>query len=258
MIKKMNITKIKKELRKMSQPCSAHDRDFVLRYLGTSKKFLCVKAPDRDKLLREVLKETKDSSGKKLIAMLDELFSSSVHDYINFAGKFLTKSRKARESVSLRQIEKWVSKTEGWAECDVICQSLFDEKEVLERWKNWEKFIRKLSKSESPSAKAAEGLLCSHSAKKSKNIQLRRASLVLQVKSNGKSHDPRLRKLAFETVEKLKHEKSVLITKAISWVLREMSRKNKEVVKKYLLANKSTLPPIAYRETMRKITTGKK
>jgi len=234
----MHITKITKELQKIGRPCSKAERDFVLRYLGTSKKFLCVKAPDRDKLLREVLKETKDLSAEKLLKILDELFCSGVHDYINFAGKFLTKSKTAREAVSLARIEKWVAKTQGWAECDIICQSLFSEKEVLERWNNWQKAIRKFSKS--------------------KNIQLRRASLVLQVRPNGKSNDPRLRALAIEIIEKLKSEKSVLVTKAISWLLRALQNENKSEIKKYLEVNKSTLPPIAYRETMRKIETGKK
>ncbi len=234
----MDIKKIKEELQKIGRPCSERDRDFVLKYLATSKKYLCIKAPDRDILLREILKETKDLPAKQIIQILDELFHSGVYDYINFAGKFLTKSKKCHEAVSLMQIKKWVSRTEGWAECDVICQSLFSEKEVLERWEKWEKSIRKFSSS--------------------KNIQIRRASLVLQVRPNGKSHNPKLRKLAIETIEKLKGEKSVLITKAISWLLRALQNQNKSEIKKYLLANKSTLPPSAYRETMRKIETGKK
>lgn len=230
--------KIRRELRKTAKLCSDRDKLFVLKYLGTKKKYLCVKATDRDKLLREVLKETRDVSGEQLIAMLDELFFSGVYDYTNFASKFLTKSKKARKSVSLSKIEKWVIQTEGWAECDSICQSLMSEKEVFERWSEWQKSIKRFSDN--------------------KNIQLRRASLVLQVKSARESNDPNLRKLAFQIIEKLKSEKDILITKAISWLLRDLSRQNKKEVLQYLKDNQKSLPKIAFRETMRKIATGKK
>lgn len=232
------VVKIKESLDKISKPCSDRDREFVLKYLGTKKKYLCIKAPDRDKLLSFIVRETKNFPADDIISMLDELFCSGVYDYINFAGKFLSKSKKVHENITFDQLEKWIKQTEGWAENDVICQSLFSEREVLERWGKWEKAIKKFSKD--------------------KNIQLRRASLVLQCKPARESNDSKLRKLAFETIEKLKGERDILITKAVSWLLRSLSEKNKKEVRKYLEANRESLPKIAYRETIRKIETGKK
>jgi 3-methyladenine DNA glycosylase AlkD len=213
-------------------------KEFVVRYLGTHKKFLYIMAPDRDKVLREILKESKDIPDDQIIQMLDELFCSGVYDYVNFAGKFLTKSKKARENVSFDQLEIWIRQTEGWAEDDVICQSLFSEKEVLDRWDEWQKTIKKFSRD--------------------KNIQIRRASLVLQCKPSRESSNPELRKLSFETVEKLKGEKDILITKAVSWLLRSLVARDVKEVLAYLQENRSSLPKIAYRETVKKIETGKK
>jgi len=61
-----------------------------------------------------------------------------------------------------------------------------------------------------------------------------------------------------KNVEKLKTEKDVLITKAISWVLRSMILTNPEVVREYLEKNKDSLPRIALREATTKLLTGKK
>jgi 3-methyladenine DNA glycosylase AlkD len=232
------IDKIKGDLKKAGRPCSERDREFVERYLGTKRKFLNVKSPDRDKILREVAREIKEFDNEDVHTMLNDLMLSDTYEYINFAGKLLAVSALAKGSINFNDLERWVSPTTGWAECDSICQSLFDEGDAFKNWNEWQKMIVKFSKSN--------------------NIQLRRASLVLQVKPNGKSNNPKLRKLAFETVNKLKGEKSVLITKAISWLLRAISDQNKDDTKKYLLANKTTLPSIAFRETMKKIETGRK
>lgn len=229
---------IQAEIRSAAKKCPQSEIDFVRKYLGTKRKFICVKSVDRDRIIRQSLAELKQLDPKKTIKILDELFSSDTFEDINFAGKILTLLPEARKNITFDQLAVWIKRTTGWAECDSIVQSLFDESEVLARWLEFEKAIKRF--------------------RGSKNIQLRRASLVLQCKPVRGSTDKRLRKLAFETVEKLKAEKEILITKAISWLLRDLSRQNKNEVKKYLESNKSSLPAIAYRETMRKIITGKK
>ncbi len=64
--------------------------------------------------------------------------------------------------------------------------------------------------------------------------------------------------MALQNVERLKSEKSGLITKAISWVLRSMVRYNKKIVEKFLKEKGATLPKIALRETLVKLKTGRK
>jgi len=230
--------KIRSCLQKASKPTSKKELNFVERYLGTRRKFLCVKAGVRDEILHETVKEVKKMPSAEITKLLDDLFASDTFEYVNFAGKLLTKSKEAKECGTFEKLEKWIAPTSGWAECDSICQSLFVEKDVLENWIEWQKTIRKFSAS--------------------KNIQLRRASLVLQCKPARGSDDPKLRELAFETIDKLKHEKDVLITKAVSWLLRSLTVKNGAEVRQYLEVNRGSLPKIAYRETLKKIETGKK
>jgi 3-methyladenine DNA glycosylase AlkD len=67
-----------------------------------------------------------------------------------------------------------------------------------------------------------------------------------------------LAQVAFKNVDRLKHEKEILITKAISWVLRSMVKHYRKPLQTYLKENADTLPKIALRETMTKLRTGKK
>jgi len=225
-------------IRLTAEGCEQKETLFVQKYLGTKRKFLCLRSQSRDKILRTAAEELKKLDLEETIKILDELFSTDTFEDFNFAGKLLTKLPEVRKALKLSQIKKWVSHSNGWAECDSICQSLFHGEEISARWDEWQKAIIIFSKD--------------------KNIQIRRASLVLQVKPMRELNDQRLRKLAFETIEKLKVEKEVLITKAISWLLRELTRQDEAEVRKYLENNKSSLPTVAYREAMRKIITGKK
>jgi 3-methyladenine DNA glycosylase AlkD len=72
------------------------------------------------------------------------------------------------------------------------------------------------------------------------------------------SDDARLSDLSFALIERLKGERDILITKAVSWLLRNLTLRHKQEVAAYLKANGASLPPIAVRETTRKLKTGTK
>jgi len=54
-------------------------------------------------------------------------------------------------------------------------------------------------------------------------------------------------------IERLKIEKEDIITKALSWLLRSMVANYRDDVADYLEKNKDSLPPVAVRETERKL-----
>lgn len=131
----------------------------------------------------------------------------------------------------------WLNYLEGWAEVDSLCTGRYSDSEILRQWKIWNPQLIQFSKS--------------------KNIHKRRASLVLLCSPLRKSADARLAGMALRNVSRLKAEKEILITKAISWVLRSMVKHNRIAVQKYL-KEESDLPPIAVRETRRVLETGRK
>lgn len=63
---------------------------------------------------------------------------------------------------------------------------------------------------------------------------------------------------AFENILTLCGEKDILITKAISWLLRSLIKHHKYAVQEFLDENHEQLPPIAVRETIQKLKTGRK
>lgn len=231
---------VKQEVAKLPKKTMSEDeQEFVQRYLGSQKKVLGAKTGDVLKIAKDIIKDQDHIEIGGLIKLLDQLFAANTFEEYIVGGKIFTLLKpKIRSLISFDQLEKWLSKARGWVEVDVICQSSYTACEVLERWAEWQKMIKKFSKSEI--------------------ISLRRASLVLQNPSVRKTSDERLRRLAFQTIDKLKPEKDVLITKAVSWLLRSLVVCDKDEVKTYLLKNETTLPRIAYRETMKKIETGKK
>jgi 3-methyladenine DNA glycosylase AlkD len=135
-------------------------------------------------------------------------------------------------------LNKWLENLEGWAEIDSICQNKFKAKEILGNWGEWHNFL--------------------NSWNISSQISKRRASLVLLTGPVGQVNDKRLSTLAFENIDNTKGEKDILITKAISWLLRSLIKNNKEEVSRYLEENKESLPKIATRETKVKLKHGKK
>jgi 3-methyladenine DNA glycosylase AlkD len=134
--------------------------------------------------------------------------------------------------------EKWLDHTEGWAAIDAICYANFTAEEILENFAAWETVIKRLVKSD--------------------NINKRRGALVLLTKPLTRSADKRLSRLAFRLIDQTKHEKDILITKAVSWLLRSLTKLHKTELKTYLKANEDRLPKIALRETGNKLRTGRK
>ncbi len=134
--------------------------------------------------------------------------------------------------------DSWLDYTGGWAAIDAICYGHFTAEEILASFNNWKRLIKQLSKSD--------------------NINKRRAAMVLLTKPLKQSADRRLSELAFSVIDTLKHEKGILITKAISWLLRNAIQLHREDVKTYLDLNKDALPKVAVRETLNKLRSGRK
>jgi 3-methyladenine DNA glycosylase AlkD len=170
--------------------------------------------------------------------MLNTLYQGDSLEEHVIPGLFLARYKAFRQRLPLSQVDTWLGCLEGWAEVDATCQSSFTASDVLIRWNEWETFLRQLVTDT--------------------NINKRRASIVLLIRPLRESDDKRLLDLALENVDKLKGEKHKLITKAISWVLRESTKQHHQAIASYLNANTDSLPAIAVRETRKKLDTGKK
>lgn len=171
-------------------------------------------------------------------ALLSGLYDGDSIEERMLAGFMLGRYTSFRRELALPMLDGWIAHLEGWREIDTTCQSNFSAAEVLSNWDEWQPFLIDLSAREL--------------------IQSRRASLVLMVKPVRDSADERLLETALENVDRLRHETDKLITKAISWVLREAIKSHRQAVGDYVSKRADVLPAIAVREFKKKFETGRR
>lgn len=234
------MNKLHQNLLKKAQEASKDITGYkdINKYLGTLNKVYNLPSSSCKLIIREFKKANKDISVKDFYELLNSLNDGESFEEKMLVGSLLIAFPSHRKEIDVNLLDKWLEKRQGWCEIDSLCQSSFGHDEVLSRWIEWEKLVDKFVKS--------------------KYISKRRASLVLLIKSVRGSDDKRLSDTLFANIDKLKLEKDVLITKAVSWALRGLIKNHKAEVKKYLDANINSLPKIAVRETKRKLETGKK
>ena len=210
---------------------------FLDNYLGNSHP----RYPINNPILRAVSKNwirANALSPKEYLALLTLLTKAPSSTEKMAGGILLDYANKEQINFDPKIFDRWLNHLQGWAEVDTLCYGHFKVNQVLENWTQWKKLLLSLNKS--------------------KNINKRRASLVLLCKPLTRSDDKRLQALTFQLIDRLKSEKEVLITKAISWILRSMVKLHRTPLKNYIAKNKQTLPSIAVRETLTKLETGRK
>jgi 3-methyladenine DNA glycosylase AlkD len=230
--------KVLAELKRLKPQGDKKQRLWVQKYLGSNKPTKCIKGSIIIDIARKAIKEN-NPSAKELTKLLDLLYSKGkTFEEMDLAARFLGVAPKLRQEINPEKLDFWLNFTHGWAECDVLCQSNFTPEEILANWNVWKKLLTKFSKD--------------------KNVHKRRASIVLLTKAVRQSPDNKLSNLAFKNTDLLKNEKDILITKAVSWILRSLIKNHKQEVADYLNKNKDVLPKIAVREVTNKLTTGVK
>lgn len=208
------------------------------KYLGSENLIYNLKTAVRCRLLKDWAKKHLTIKKEELETLLDSLAEGeSLEEKISLSN-ILRNFPRLRQEIKLSQIENWLENLNGWCEVDSLCQNTFPAKEILARWSEWEKLIRRLNKND--------------------DLNKKRASLVLLCKLARDTDDIEVAELALELIDGLKKEKSILITKAISWLLRSLIKNHRSLVENYLAKNAISLPAIAVRETRNKLATGNK
>lgn len=207
-------------------------------YLGTQHPRHAITVPVLRGLAKHWMAEHERLTAKEFSALLTSLINAESYTEKCIAGILLDYASAEQRRFDLKLFDTWLEHLEGWAEIDTLCTGNYSRVELPLQWKKWKAQIRQFAKS--------------------KNISKRRAALVLFCSPLIAGRHDALAQAALETVERLKNESDILITKAISWVLRSMIKHHRQEVSRYVKENASTLPKIAVRETMTKLKTGTK
>jgi 3-methyladenine DNA glycosylase AlkD len=207
-------------------------------YGGSGHPFYLVGAPERRAIARTWVAGRRGQDPSETLAAIGSLFVGDSHEEKTLPGFILALDRGARRRVRPSDLDRWLGELNGWAEIDCLCQSVFTAEDMIADWPAWKALIERLA--------AAE------------NINKRRAALVLLNAPVRGSDDPRFRDLALRVVDMLKGERDILITKAVSWLLRTMIARHRAAIEDYLAREADRLPKIAVRETRIKLATGTK
>jgi 3-methyladenine DNA glycosylase AlkD len=224
------------QLRALARPYRGGERNDS--YSGSGRPFLNVSAPERRALIKAWLAAHRTASDVDLIAFADSHFKGETHEEKTLGALLLGYSARARSATTPVMVDGWLGRLNGWAEIDSLCASVFSAEDLANGWPGW------LAQIEQFSGDA--------------DINKRRAALVFLTTPTRTSDDPRFAELGFAVIERLKSERDILITKAVSWLLRSMTARHEKAVTAYLAAEAATLPAIAVRETRTKLRTGTK
>ncbi|MEO7990414.1 MAG: DNA alkylation repair protein [Chryseolinea sp.] len=207
-------------------------------YLGTSHPRYPITVPLLRTIAKNWMRAHSDLTTTHFSTLLTSLIKGESSTEKCMAGILLDYATKEQRQFNPKLFDGWLNELEGWAEVDTLCTGKYSSTEIINQWQSWEPLLLKFSVS--------------------KNIHKRRASIVCLCSPLQNHSDKRLADCAIHNIEALKSEKNILITKAISWILRTMIKHHHKIVENYVNENESTLPPIAIRETRVKLKTGKK
>jgi len=215
----------------------SHD-EFLSNYLGNPHVRYAIDTATLRTLIREWAREHRQLTAEELADVVSSLVQGESSTEKIGAGILLGYSGRHQRNFNPEYFKRWLDHLIGWAEVDALCSGDFPARQVPADWTRWKKVIAALSKD--------------------KNIYKRRASLVLFCSPVGKARNEELLENAFQIIDRLKSEKDIVITKAISWLLRSLVKYHREEVDVYVDANEDTLPRVAVRETRVKLDTGRK
>jgi 3-methyladenine DNA glycosylase AlkD len=207
-------------------------------YGGSGHPYYSVGVPERRAIARAWLRARRDPPPDEILAVVDSLFAGESHEEKTLPGFILAAAPAVRRAMRPDDLYRWLGLLNGWAEIDGLCQSVFTAADMSADWSAWKALIERLAFDP--------------------DINRRRASLVLLNAPVRTSDDPRFRDLALWAVERLKAERDILITKAVSWTLRSMIGRHRQAVVDALARWEATLPKVALRETRLKLETGTK
>ena len=207
-------------------------------YLGTTHPRYPITVPLLRIIAKDWMRQHVDLTRSAFSSLVTSLTKGESSTEKSMAGILLDYATKDQCQFNPKLFDRWLDELEGWAEVDNLCTGRYTSTEILNQWESWEPLLQKFAIS--------------------KNIHKRRASIVCLCSPLRDSNDKRLVECALKNIELLKSEKDILITKAISWVLRTMIKHHKKTVAIYLKENADTLPIIAVRETHIKLKTGRK
>ncbi len=203
----------------------------------TSMEYLGVRTPDFRMLLKKWHKEVKSWPPEKLIDFSKELVDTGILEVNHLGFELLWENKSALNLLKLEDLEYLGKNMDNWASTDTFSIMLTGY-----AWRN-----NQISNEDI------------FNWLKSENRWWRRAAIVstvtLNLKSRGGTGDTNR---TLMICEKVVRERDDMIVKALSWALRELSKRDKPAVVEFMKKHDGHLAGRVRREVYRKLETGRK
>jgi 3-methyladenine DNA glycosylase AlkD len=203
----------------------------------TGLKIYGVRVPDLREIARTWQRAHKDVARGDLMAVLDVLWEGQSREERLLVIYLLGRYKRWIPDLTWDYFERWRRDLDNWEVTDGLAQwvlspwLLADPKRRLDRL--WDLID-------------------------DKDVWSRRLGLVSTVPVNRSRKELTIPDLTLELVDRVKEERDGMITKAVSWALREMTKTHPERVSAYLEENRDLLAAHVVREVDNKLQTGLK
>ncbi|MDM5190545.1 DNA alkylation repair protein [Bacillus sp. DX4.1] len=198
----------------------------MARYMKNHFPFLGIQAPERRKLLREVIQLHTLPDKTDFPAVIRELWSLPEREFQAASLDVLQKYKKHLDDTHIPFLEELITTKSWWDSVDGLVPQFLGSI-FLKHPDAIQTYIPKWIAS--------------------KNIWLQRSAILFQLKYKEQTDT----KLLFSIIGQLSHSKEFFIQKAIGWVLREYAKTSPDVVWDFVQHNE--LSPLSKREALRHI-----
>ncbi len=201
----------------------------------TALKSYGVRVPDSRAIAKTWSQAHQDIARAELLALVESLWHGESYDEMGLALELLQRYQRFIPTLTWDHFDRWRRRLDNWGTTDGL--GVY----TLGPWVRADPDAR-LNHLRDLIADA--------------DVWSRRLALVATVWLN--RDDDRFADLTLELIDRVKAERHPMIVKAISWALREMTKRHRDRVAAYIEANRGALAAQAVREVNNKLRTGLK
>lgn len=203
----------------------------------TALKMHGLRVPEVREMAKTWSRDHKAADRADVLALFEALWAGQSREELMLASELLQRYKRWIPELEWTDFERWRRRLDNWEVTDNLGQR------ILGPWM--------LSAPESRVAHLYDLI-------QDEDVWSRRLALVTTTWLNRGRKHLSFPDLTLELVDCVKGERHPMITKAVSWALRELIKKHPDVVAQYLDANTETLAPHVVREVRSKLETGRK
>lgn len=223
-----------KELEKKIDP---HRKKKSESYYPSTMKVMGVKVPDQRAVMKELKKKLKGRSDGEIIDLCKELVETDIFECQQVAFDMIGRSKKLVKKLEKRDISDLGKGLDNWVSVDTFSSMIAGPAwrdgqiphEMVTGWARSDDMWRRRS-----------ALVC---------------TIALNQKARGGSGDT---DRTLEICSMLIDDHDDMVAKAMSWALRELSKRDRSSVENFLEGHQDHLAPRVNREVRKKLLTGRK